>query len=261
VTLGIALAEALHELHQRDLVHRDIKPSNVIFVNDAPKLADVGLIAPVAGARSYVGTEGFIAPEGPNSRQGDIYSLGKLLYEVSTGKDRTDFPTLPPDLAAEKDFLELNEVLVKACDADLRHRYQTVKEMESDLSLLQSGDSVRRLRRLERVVSVLKKVTVAAFIVLPLLALAYLQYDYQQKKAAEIIWLTAHMRSSMVIMAAPCHRFCRRPCWTARTRAVRARIVCASGRCWNDARNWCKCSFTIRPIWITRSFPPRKTWY
>jgi WD40 repeat protein/serine/threonine protein kinase len=201
VELGIALSEALHELHRHGLVHRDIKPSNIIFVNGAPKLADIGLIADVADAKSYVGTEGFISPEGPNSPQGDIYSLGKVLYEISTGNDRTDFPRLPTDLAEakEKTFIEFNEVLVKACHADVRRRYRTAKEMQGDLTLLRSGESVRRLRRLEHFFRRTKQIGVAVGIGLPLLVLSYLQIDYRNKKAAEIrqLQLGGHLADGM----------------------------------------------------------------
>lgn len=186
VELGVALADALDAIHQRGLVHRDIKPSNIIFVAGTPKLADVGLVTDMRQANSYVGTEGFIAPEGPGSPQGDIYSLGKLLYEISTGKDRTDFPTLPPDLAESKDFLELNEVLVKACRADLRGRYPTAKAMAGDLKLLRSGDSVRRLHTLERWWTRFKRIGTAALVLVPVLVLIYFQIDYRHKRAAEI---------------------------------------------------------------------------
>lgn len=88
----LALAAALDHLHKHGLVHRDIKPSNVIFVNGTPKLANIGLVTDTDATMSYVGTEGFVAPEGPGKPQADIYSLGKLLYEVATGKDRLHFP-------------------------------------------------------------------------------------------------------------------------------------------------------------------------
>src|SRR5207244_2029221 len=110
--LGMALSAALAELHKHELVHRDIKPSNILYVNDTPKLADIGLVASIADARSYVGTEGFIPPEGPGTPAGDVYSLGKVLYEASTGKDRHQFPELPTLLDQLPDYgklLELNE--------------------------------------------------------------------------------------------------------------------------------------------------------
>src|ERR1051326_1411178 len=70
LAVGAAITDALAELHRHDLVHRDIKPSNIIFVNGSPKLADIGLVADVNEARSYVGTEGFIPPEGPGTQIG-----------------------------------------------------------------------------------------------------------------------------------------------------------------------------------------------
>jgi serine/threonine protein kinase len=96
VTLGLKLNLALGHLHRHGLIHRDVKPPNVIFVDGVPKLADIGLVANRVGAHSYVGTEGYIAPEGPNSPQADLYALGKLLYEASTGRDRQQFPNRPP---------------------------------------------------------------------------------------------------------------------------------------------------------------------
>src|ERR1051326_8344958 len=97
--LALALTTALEHLHQNGLMHRDIKPANIIFVNSQPKLADIGLVTGVDATKSFVGTEGYIPPEGPTSPQADIYSLGKVLYEAATGRDRQDFPELPTDLA------------------------------------------------------------------------------------------------------------------------------------------------------------------
>src|ERR1051326_1022370 len=114
---------ALAFLHLRGLVHRDIKPSNIVFVNGVPKLADVGLVAEMSEAKWYVGTEGFIPPEGPGTIQADIYSLGKVLYEISTGKDRHEYPELPTksEVGAEEDSLfRLHQVIVNACRADPR---------------------------------------------------------------------------------------------------------------------------------------------
>ena len=67
VQIGLALTAALEQLHSNGLVHRDIKPSNIIFVNGAPKLADIGLVTDIDEARSMVGTAGYIPPEGPGA--------------------------------------------------------------------------------------------------------------------------------------------------------------------------------------------------
>jgi eukaryotic-like serine/threonine-protein kinase len=157
VRLGAAIASALGFLHKNNLIHRDIKPSNIIFVNGIPKLADIGLVADVAEGRSFVGTEGFIPPEGSGTIRADIYSLGKVLYEISTGKDRNEYPALPESLgnhAETRDLILLNKIILKACRLKTWHRYQTAEEMmlallafEFDKNLLRKNENWRLLTK------------------------------------------------------------------------------------------------------------------
>src|SRR5262249_41598602 len=148
IRLGLSLTEALEALHKRGLTHRDIKPSNIIFVENVPKLADIGLVA-ASGQRSFVGTEGYVPPEGPGTPSADIYSLGKLLYETCTGKDRLDFPEVDSQLSTRPDcerLLQLNDVLVKACANDPNKRYHSAAEMHRDLAALEHGERPRKSR-------------------------------------------------------------------------------------------------------------------
>lgn len=150
IEIGSVLAGALAHLHGMGLVHRDVKPANIIFVGGRPKLADIGLVtgsSPGDDSRSMVGTEGFLAPEGPGSPGADIFALGKVLYEAATGRDRRDFPDLPqgwPDVPERERLLELNAILLKACANDPRDRYSSVDEIRTDLELMVHGRSVRR---------------------------------------------------------------------------------------------------------------------
>ncbi|MBI3414080.1 MAG: protein kinase [Verrucomicrobia bacterium] len=160
--LSLSLTSALAHLHRRGLIHRDIKPSNIIFVNGIPKIADIGLVADAGASGSFVGTPGFIPPEGPGSPQADIYSLGKVLYEITTGKDRLEFPELPSSLCdtpESRELMELNEIVLKASEKDHRLRYHSAEEMHADLVLLQAGKSVQRLRLLERRLNQLARVS------------------------------------------------------------------------------------------------------
>src|SRR5260370_948638 len=118
-------------------------------------------------ARAYVGTEGFIPPEGPGSAQADLYSLGKLLYEISTGKDRHAFPELPNDLTEQTEaqqLVELNAILLKACQNDVRKRYQSAEEMGADLLLLKNGKSVKHKRALGRRWKLAKNIALATVV-------------------------------------------------------------------------------------------------
>jgi WD40 repeat protein len=153
ITLAVGLSNALGHLHAHGLIHRDVKPSNIIFVNGQPKLADIGLVSSIDATRSFVGTEGYVPPEGPGTPAADIYSLGKVLYECATGRNRSEFPLLPADFESMADreaVLELNEVILKACADDRARRYASAAEMRAELLLLQAGKSVKRLHAMER---------------------------------------------------------------------------------------------------------------
>lgn len=183
------LASALARLHQHGLVHRDIKPSNVIFVGGHPKLADIGLVAGMDEARSFVGTEGFVPPEGPGKAQADIYALGKVLYEMATGMDRNEFPRLPASsdsstLSLEA-FAEFNEVLIRACDPEPSRRYASAEELRRELLFLQGGKSVRELRGLERRAEVARKVSLVTAVLAVVAGFAYFGSIKQIQRARQ----------------------------------------------------------------------------
>ena len=185
IQIGIRLCQTLTCLHERGLIHRDIKPSNVIFINHEVKLADIGLVADLRGAKTYVGTAGFIPPEGPNSVKADIYGLGKLLYEVSTGNDRNDFPALPDRTVYSAEFLELNSVLLRACSPDPVKRYRSAEAMEADLRLIAVGKSVRRLHQLEARFTRIWRWSAVVAAALALLAFGYSERTQTFQRARE----------------------------------------------------------------------------
>jgi WD40 repeat protein len=189
--IGLSVSDALSHLHKHGLTHRDIKPSNLIFVHGIAKIADIGLVTELGAPQSFVGTQGFIPPEGPGTAQADIYSLGKVLYEISSGKDRQAYPELPTQLdtlSDQTDYLELNEVILKACAGDARQRYRSAEDMHADLLLLQAGKSVKRLRALERRLVLLTRFGAVATALLVLGLIAYYQiWKAQRRETGRLI--------------------------------------------------------------------------
>ena len=146
VQIGISLSAALAHLHRQGLVHRDIKPANIIYVHGTPRLADVGLVATVRDRASWVGTVGFIPKEGPGTPRADIFALGMVLYEIVVGQSVKNFPTLPPSVFDNSDglrFSRFNSIILKACAADPRERYETADELQAALATLQERRSTQ----------------------------------------------------------------------------------------------------------------------
>jgi len=141
--VGLGLSAGLSHLHNCGLVHRDIKPSNVVFVGGIPKLADIGLVTVIGERASYVGTAGFIPSEGPGTPVADIFSLGKVLFQITTGKAEADFPDLPTSLggASLPHLLALNQIILKACADNPRARYQSAAEMHAALALVANPEA------------------------------------------------------------------------------------------------------------------------
>ncbi|NNM28863.1 MAG: protein kinase, partial [Akkermansiaceae bacterium] len=173
IETGRRLAEALEHLHSNGLAHRDVKPSNVIFVDGKAKLADIGLVA-LRGQQTFVGTEGFVPPEGPGSAQADVYSLGKVLYEMATGMDRLDFPELPDELPTDHNELKrwraLNGAICDVCEPKIsRRKIKTAGDLAMELGRLERGQGrpVRVSPALITGVALLGLLTVAGWAFLP----------------------------------------------------------------------------------------------
>jgi len=93
--LAQQICAALQHAHQQNIVHRDLKPENVLISLDGTvKLMDFGLARSIASRITSEGTiEGtvfFMAPEQALGQvadhRTDFYSLGVMLYELTTGQ-------------------------------------------------------------------------------------------------------------------------------------------------------------------------------
>ncbi len=188
VHVALDVVGGLARLHENGLVHRDVKPGNIIFVNGRAKLADIGLVSLKGEGRTFVGTEGYIPPEGPGSPAADLYALGMVLYEAATGYPPDRFPKVPPEWFAENarpDSLEFHEVVLKSCEGARERRYHNAEEMQADLALLQSGQSVRRLRTLEERVNRWRRIGWVAALSVTIAVITAFAASWRAKVAAE----------------------------------------------------------------------------
>ena len=157
VYIFTAVGLAIDYAHERGMIHRDIKPANIMLDKRShtvrsigqPILTDFG-IAKLQGAFAdttrVIGTPLYASPEQARGLSGDkrsdLYSLGVILYEMTTGTPpfRGDSPMAvlmqhyqenptPPDLINRLIPPALSEVILKSITKDPDARFQSASAM------------------------------------------------------------------------------------------------------------------------------------
>ena len=112
-------------------------------IESVPRFTNPGRSDLLAGhdaqLASYIPKD-YAAPEGSHSRQADLFSLGKTLYEISTGFPVNRYPCLPPDVRHWEDhetLLKLNKIISRACASNLQKRYESTDQLLADLGQIQ----------------------------------------------------------------------------------------------------------------------------
>jgi serine/threonine protein kinase/tetratricopeptide (TPR) repeat protein len=157
------LCEALDAAHAEGVVHRDFKPHNVLVgKDDHAYVSDFGLATSLESAQmgmtrtgAVVGTPRYMSPEqvegNPVDSRSDIYSLGIVFYEMATGQvpfsgESTWQLMYQRVQHTPRNVKELNpalpdfvaQVIMHCLEKEPANRYQTVKEILSDLDASRS---------------------------------------------------------------------------------------------------------------------------
>ena len=147
--IGERLASALEHLQRHHLLHRDVKPGNVLFVRGEPVVADAGLVADDREAASLVGTPGYEPPEHHGTPQGDVFSLGRTLWRIGTGRapEEAGFAPCAEADTSDPDFWRFLAIVGKATSPVPGRRYRSAKALRKELAALRRKHAARRLRR------------------------------------------------------------------------------------------------------------------
>ncbi len=172
-TIGLHLAEAVQHAHSRGILHRDLKPSNILLEacpresihgfqdNDAawvPRITDFGISKAIDVQESetltgaLMGTPEYMSPEQLACRNrdvgthSDVYSLGVMLYELTTGNrpyhGRVSTELLmqiqknePATVRKIRDDIpkDLEAIILHCLSYDERQRYSSAAALAEDL--------------------------------------------------------------------------------------------------------------------------------
>ena len=177
LSVGIQIADGLQAAHSLGIFHRDLKPQNVMLTDGGlVKILDFGLarrlhpeeaafdpsksasVRTAPTAETYTargGTIRYMAPEqfvtGQSSVQSDIWALGILLYELTTGRhpfarpDAEDFQVIraiqfsdAPDLGeiVPSVSVELKSVIAMCLEKNPAMRYSSAGEVREALKTI-----------------------------------------------------------------------------------------------------------------------------
>jgi len=174
VKIASRICEALDYMHRSGVIHRDLKPQNIMLCNDGTiRIMDFGIARAQSSRRltfvgftPAMGTPDYMAPEQVRGSRGDertdIYSLGAILYEMTTGEPpfggdsayvimnaRVSGDPAAPRKINPKITPVLEEIILHAMERDPKRRYPSAAAMKKELDDYESVEMTDRCSRLQ----------------------------------------------------------------------------------------------------------------
>jgi serine/threonine protein kinase/Flp pilus assembly protein TadD len=156
--IAIQVCRALKAAHQKGIVHQDLKPQNIMIDNSGKVfVTDFGLAKSVSASHvrpsdKHYGTPRYFSPEQArgleSDQRSDIYSLGAVLYEMTTGTAPFKAETVegyiqkhiaerppPPSRINPAIPPACEKIILKCLEKKKEDRYQSVDELLQDLEI------------------------------------------------------------------------------------------------------------------------------
>lgn len=172
-SIFLPVLDALSYAHQEGVIHRDIKPANILLDERSkrPYVVDFGIAQTPDTDNTpnnlIMGTPLYMAPEQIGGRwvdaRSDIYAAGVLLFEMLAGnlpimssnvekiiqiklKNPEEFFVTRPLAHCQAVDLELEQIILKAIDANPENRYQSCSNFAKDISKYAAKSQADQLR-------------------------------------------------------------------------------------------------------------------
>ena len=174
VKIASRICEALDYMHHHGVIHRDLKPQNIMICNHgAIRIMDFGIAKSLKARRitfvgfsPTMGTPDYMAPEQVKGKRGDertdIYALGAILYEMTTGSTpfegespyaimnaRLTGDPVAPRKVNTKLTPAVEEIILHAMERDPAKRYESAAAMKAELDDYEKVELIGRHHHLQ----------------------------------------------------------------------------------------------------------------
>ncbi len=216
ISIAKQVCAGLIEAHSLGIVHRDLKPGNIMLDDDGNvRIMDFGIARTIrergiTGTGVMIGTPEYMSPEQVEAKhidqRSDIYSLGIILYEMTTGrlpfeadspfavgiKQKSEKPKEPKELNPHISD-DLSRIILKCLEKEKDSRYQSAAELRPELERIEQGlptaerAAPKKIPLTSREITVsfnVRKVVFPAFLAIAAILAALILFKPWARKAA-----------------------------------------------------------------------------